>query len=198
MGFLGERWIYFCISTVKFSILVNRSPVEFFSSQKGLRQGDPLSCFLFLLAMEGLSKLSAKPKELHRIQGFQVGSSPSTTISVSHLLYADDALIFCGADGQHVFKPQQHSYGTWIHLGPSYNMLESTIYPVNEVTNLEELPNILSCKRGSLPTTYFGIPLGAKSKSSKIWSWVIGKMELHGRSNTKISYMEEAIPVYGR
>lgn len=88
MGF-GDRWIrwiYFCISTVKFSVLINRSPVGFFSTQKGLRQGDPLSPYLFILAMEGLSQLLARAKELQWIQGFQVGSNPANTVNVSQIL----------------------------------------------------------------------------------------------------------------
>lgn len=102
MGFGDSwiRWIYFCISTVKFSVLINISLVGFFSTQKGLRQGDPLSPFLFIQAMEGLSQFLARAKELQWIQGFQVGSNPATTVNVSHLLYADDTLIFCGADRQ--------------------------------------------------------------------------------------------------
>ncbi|CAN4100742.1 unnamed protein product [Withania somnifera] len=98
----GERWIYFCISTGKFSVLINRSPVGFFSIQKGLKQGGPLFPFLFILAIEGLSQLLSKTKELQWVQEFQVGNNPSTTVNVSHLLYADYTLIFCGADRQQV------------------------------------------------------------------------------------------------
>ncbi|XP_055836405.1 uncharacterized protein LOC129905041 [Solanum dulcamara] len=119
------NWAYL-VSILKQMGFGNRSLVGFFSTQKGLRQRDPLSPFLFLLAMEGLSQLLPKAKELQWVQGFQVGSNPATTVNVA---------------------------------------------------NLEELAGILSCKTGSLPTTYLGLPLGASFKSSGIWNGVIEKME---------------------
>ena len=59
MGF-GVKWvgwIRWCISTASFSILINGSPSSFFQSTRGLRQGDPLSPYLFVLRMEASSCL---------------------------------------------------------------------------------------------------------------------------------------------
>ena len=65
MGF-GDKWvgwIEWCISTTTFSVLVNGSPACFFGSSRGLRQGDPLSPYLFVLGMEALSLMIDKVVE---------------------------------------------------------------------------------------------------------------------------------------
>ena len=65
MGF-GDKWvswIEWCISTASFSVLVNGSPTGFFGSSRGLRHGDPLSPYLFVLGMEALSLMIDKAAE---------------------------------------------------------------------------------------------------------------------------------------
>ena len=102
MGF-GHRWINWmkwCCSTATFSILINGRPSGFFCSSKGLRQGDPLSPYLFLFAMEALSQLLSSARNGGFIFSFKMGGRGREGLIVSHLLFADDTLIFCDADAE--------------------------------------------------------------------------------------------------
>jgi hypothetical protein len=75
MGFptLWRKWIKECITTATASVLVNGSPTDEFPLERGLRQGDPLSPFLFLLAAEGLNVLMQAMVEGNRFKGYCVG-----------------------------------------------------------------------------------------------------------------------------
>jgi hypothetical protein len=97
-GIRWRRWIEACISSVQFSIVINGSPEGFFTSSRGLRQGDPLSPLLFLLVMEVLSRMLKKVESEGLIKGFSAGSNGSNGLRISHLLYADDTILFCDAD----------------------------------------------------------------------------------------------------
>ena len=96
-GLKWREWIKACISTVRFSVLVNGSPVGFFGSSRGLRQDDPLSPLLFLLVMEVLSRILKKTEDSGLLRGFHVGPVNSIRVRISHLLFADDTILFCDA-----------------------------------------------------------------------------------------------------
>jgi hypothetical protein len=101
----GERWrdwIEFCISTVKFSILANGTLSGFFQSSRGLRQGDPLSRLLFVVDMESLSRMLNATILQGLLTSFSVGTRNNEKLVVNHLLFADDTLIFCDAQAEHV------------------------------------------------------------------------------------------------
>lgn len=56
MGF-GVKWMKLCISTIRFSVIINGSPEDFFPSQRVLRQGDPFVSFFFIIVMEGFNNM---------------------------------------------------------------------------------------------------------------------------------------------
>jgi len=93
MGFptIWRKWIKECVGTATASVLVNGSPTYEFSLGRGLRQGDPLSPFLFLLAAEGFHVLMESLFANNLFKGYKVGSNDTTI--VSHLQITDDTLI---------------------------------------------------------------------------------------------------------
>ena len=170
-------WIRFCISTVRFSILINGSPSGFFASSRGLRQGDPLSPLLFVIVMEALSKIMDRAIRRGLFSGFMVGSPQDHQVWISHLLFADDTLIFCEADP--VKLEHLRSVFLWFEAvsGLKINLGKSEMVPVGEVPNLEALAQILGCQTASLPMKYLGLPLGAPFKAKSIWNPIIERME---------------------
>ena len=145
--------MYFCISTVHFSVLVNGEAAGFFPITRGLRQGDPLSPLLFIFVMETLSRLIIKAIKVGFLEGIHFNGSRSDDMRVSHLLFADDTLIF--------FKPE---FSQLVYLrcilvlfevmsGLKINLSKSVIIPVGEVLELENLAQFFGCGVDSLPSS---------------------------------------------
>ena len=170
------RWIWQCFSTTRFSVLVNGVSAGFFPSSRGLRQGDPLSPYLFILGMEVLSILLRRAMFGGFILGCTVKGREGSDFSISHFLYADDTIIFCEA------KVDQLLYLSWVLLwfeasfGLKINLNKSELIPVGAVDNLDALVVELGCQTRHRPTTYLGMPLGATHKSVAIWDSIEEKM----------------------
>jgi hypothetical protein len=91
MGFadIWIRWMQACIFNSSMSVLVNGSPTADFKVEKGLRQGDPLSPFLFLIAAEGLTGLVHRAVELGLYKGFKINDDLQFNI----MQFADDTIL---------------------------------------------------------------------------------------------------------
>ena len=96
MGF-HHKWISLmleCISTVSYAILVNREPHGYIPPSRGLRQGDPLSPYLFFLCAEELHSLVKQAELAGTVQGISLCHGGP---KITHLFFADDSLIFSKA-----------------------------------------------------------------------------------------------------
>ena len=80
-----------CLSSISFAVLVNGNTKEWVKASKGLRQGDPLSPFLFTIVANMLNRLMLRAEESGLLEGFRVGRSGTI---VSHLQFANDTLFF--------------------------------------------------------------------------------------------------------
>lgn len=139
-------WIKECISSASYNILVNVSPTRYILPQRGLRQGDPHSSYLFLLCIEGFSTLIRKGMKSGVLYGVRV---VTRGIPVSHLFFTDDSVLFYDAtinDAQGV-RDILNTYTAG--SGQEINMSKSSIFYGSKVKkwdkkNIERTLNIQS------------------------------------------------------
>ncbi|GJU06694.1 RNA-directed DNA polymerase, eukaryota, reverse transcriptase zinc-binding domain protein [Tanacetum coccineum] len=129
------------------------SPTSEFSIKRGLRQGDPLSPFLFILVMEGLHNAFEEAVGNGLITGVNIKNS--TNINVSYLFYADDS------------------------SGLKINIHKSNIYGIG--VNKDEVLSMASnagCMAGDIPFNYLGLPIGSNMKSIASWKTLVDRFHM--------------------
>jgi len=208
MGF-SQKWvdlITFCISSVTYKVLVNGSPRGFIKPSRGIRQGDPISPFLFILCTEALVA-SLKDAEWHgRIQGLQISrASPST----SHLLFADDSLFFCRADpvqGQEIIKILR-TYGE--ASGQQLNSAKSSILFGHDVENTirNNIKVAIGIHKDGGMGSYLGLPEKIHGSKVQVFSFVRDRLQKRlntwtakflskGDKEVLIKSVAQALPTY--
>ena len=98
-------------------------------------------------------------------------------LKVSHLLFADDTLIFCGTERDHL----DHLKGVLLCFeavsGLRINLGKSEMAPIGQVSDMHNLASVLGGRIISMPMKYLGLPLGARFKLKDIWNPILKKME---------------------
>ncbi|KAL2231024.1 UNVERIFIED_CONTAM: Transposon TX1 uncharacterized protein [Sesamum indicum] len=151
------RWIEECISTTSFSVGLNGTPHGFFAGARGLRQGDPLSPFLFVLVMEVLHIGYMQLIEQDMQFKYHWKCEPTR---VFQLGFADDLLLFCRADldSFRVLKVGLDRFAEW--SGLRLNIQKSHIIISRSAQERkDQLLSILGFQEGHLPMRYLGLPL---------------------------------------
>ncbi|XP_019175849.1 PREDICTED: uncharacterized protein LOC109171175 [Ipomoea nil] len=126
LGF-DVKWIQLlmmCIQTVRYRVLVNGRPSEEIVPTRGLRQGDPLSPYLFIICAEGLSLVLQDSQAKGRIHGCRVarGAPP-----ISHLFFADDSLLFFKANLQETLEVKRCLSVYEAYSGQAVNYHKSSV-----------------------------------------------------------------------
>ena len=173
-GSKWRGWIKGCLSSVSYSVLINGRPRGKFRGFKGLRQGDPLSPFLFTLVADGLSRLMERATEVGFLKGCTVGKD---NIMISHLQFADDTIFFIDSEGPS-FNNMMTLLGLFCEAsGLKINMAKSTLLGMgvdDQVTTSRA--ERVGCGVGLWPISYLGMPLGGNPCSRTFWEPVIGKV----------------------
>ena len=194
------------VSTVSFSILFNGVKSEKFAPSRGLRQGDPISPYLFLLAAEGLSSLIKDRCESSALQGVKVAESAP---AISHLLFADDCLLFFKANLESVNHIRDVLELYCNASGQRVNLDKSSIFFSKGCSEAlrHDIKDWLDVHQETLNEKYLGMPIDVgRDKNGKlqflkdrIWKWVQGWFEKTLSAAAKdvlIKSVAQAIPTY--
>ncbi|GKC67573.1 RNA-directed DNA polymerase, eukaryota, partial [Tanacetum coccineum] len=168
-------WIQGCLKSAKGSILVNGSPTAEFEFFKGLKQGDPLSPFLFILIMESLHISFKNVISAGLFNGIRIDSS----FNLSHLFYADD-VIFVG-------KWELSNLSTvvkvlkWFHVasGLKINLSKSKLMGIG-ISNdaVVSAARSIGCAVLQTPFNYLGVKVGAPMTRLGSWNDVVNKLSV--------------------
>jgi hypothetical protein len=105
LGFSGRwvNWIMSCVTSVRYQVKFNGNNLDTFSPPCDIRQGDPLSPFLFLFVADGLSTLLQREVDSNHITPVKICRRAP---GILHLLFADDSLLFFKAQAEQATRIQ--------------------------------------------------------------------------------------------
>lgn len=177
MGFdrIWIRWVMACITTVSYSILLNGRSHGFIKPERGIRQGDPLSPFLFILCAEALVSKLNQSEESGRLTGIGLTANGPR---VHHLLFADDSLLMCKANAQESTEVLEclKAYGD--ASGQRINLQKSSIIFGSQVSDNSktQVKRILGIDKEGGEGTYLGLPECFKGSKRELLSFIREKL----------------------
>ena len=181
-------WVRECVTTAMYSVKVNGSSCGYFKGAKGIRQGDPLSPYLFSIAMHVFSCILNNPPPDFKFHW------RCKELSLTHLLFADDVLLFSRGDSPSITHLMDSLVKFGDLSGLNASLLKSSSFFCNCPPDLISwFDNAYSMPRGQLPVKFLGVPLISSKLSvndcvplvdritSKILSWTSLLLSYMGR-----------------
>jgi len=131
------------------------------------------------IIMEAFSKMWSATVSGGLIPGFSVGLRDSGVLNISHILFAEDTLIFCGAIPNHLHYLCTLFLCFETVSGLKINPAKSELVLVANVNIVDGFVGILGCRVSSLPLKYLGFMWGASFKAKSIWDGIIEKVGIN-------------------
>lgn len=186
-----ELWIQrimMCIKTVSYGFIQNGEVFGDVRPQRGIRQGDPISPYLYILCAEGLSSIIKRNEVVGFIHGCRIARGAPT---ISHLLFADDCYFFFKANVSEA-RAMKAIIQRYERLsGQAINLNKSTITfsPNTSDASRKEVCEILEVVEVATPGKYLGLPMRVGRKKNEVFSFVSDKVrqKLQGWRNKPLS-----------
>jgi hypothetical protein len=150
------NWLKTCVTTASYTLNINGEPTGNIKGERGLRQGDPLSSYLFVIVMEVLTCIlkdrSCKPHFKFHWRCNQP--------KIINLCFADDLMLFCRGDVSSVkhIHDSLCEFESLSGLTPSPGK-SNVFFSGVHFTTRNEILHLLGFKEGTLPVRYLGVPL---------------------------------------
>lgn len=150
------NWVMECVTTVQFTLLLDGNPTQPFYPSRGLRQGDPISPYLFLLCANILSIALTKVKSQKKLSGIKIGRNGA---SFTHLFFANDSLFFFQNDKCSLTNLENTIHWYCSLFGQAINFSKSNLYcSPNIPLNIQEnLASSLQVNLVQCPRKYLGL-----------------------------------------
>ncbi|XP_058775785.1 uncharacterized mitochondrial protein AtMg01250-like [Vicia villosa] len=159
-----------CVFTSYMTMIVNGNNTKDFKVERGLRQDDPLSPFLFVILMEGLTRLMEKAVDLGVYRGFNYGENYYVHI----LQFANDTIIFRDGSNDNLWGFKAILRGFKLMTGLKINMCKSNIYGINLSDGILSMASsFLTCGIRAIPFKFLGVKVGDSPMKVAIWRDVI-------------------------
>jgi hypothetical protein len=159
MGF-ENRWIQLvmmCVKSVNYEILINGSPTGQISPSRGIRQGDPISPYLFLICAEALSSLMTQADSNGNLEGVPTSKKGP---KLNHLFFADDSLLFCKATPFHWRKMTRILHAYEMASGQRLNQEKTLVFFSRNtpIATQQEILRIVGLPSTQQYDKYLGLP----------------------------------------
>lgn len=172
----GIQWIMQCVTTVSYSMLVNGVPKGFIRPTRGIRQGDPLSPYLFILCAEVFSHMMNMAEKKKKLQGIKISNRIP---NITHLLFADDSLFFTLANDKSCKAIKEVLSKYEAVSGQAVNLMKSSITFGSRVYHnvKRRMRYLLGIHNEGGGGKYMGLPEQFDSKKTELFQFIIEKVK---------------------